>query len=76
MRVHVVRLAGMTLGLAVALAPVLLAVFSFFLEAGLIMSGASVAVPTFVALIILNVLATRVIAKRLFPVARRLISAG
>jgi hypothetical protein len=66
------RCAGIALGLVFALLPTLLAVLSFFVGFGLLVTASSSAVPIIVLLFILNVLATRMIVKRLFPVARRL----
>ena len=66
------RCAGIALGVVFALLPTLLAVLSFFAGFGLLLTGSGSAVPILVLLVILNVLVTRMIAKHLFPVARRL----
>ncbi len=64
--------AGTALGFMVGLLPTLLVVLSFFVGFGVFLTGSGSAVPIVASLVVLNVLATRMIVRYLFPVARRL----
>lgn len=70
MHILTTRCAGIALGLAPAVLPMLLAVASFIFGFGVLLTGSGGAVPVIVFLFVLNVLVARLSVRRLSPLAR------